>query len=128
MMQCLIDTCVLLWYGVDDQQLSRRVKAIIDDPQNNIRISIASFWEIAIKQGLAKLPATSNLFALEAETKRLSIDILPLSIKALHEVTVLPKEHKDPFDRIIAATAITEGDILLTCDAAFDLFNVTRIW
>ena len=127
-MQYLIDTHTFLWFGTDDRLLPNPVRDIISDPANDIRISIASFWEIGIKYSLGKLPLKSNVLGLEQQAYDLDIAIIPITASAIHQMTLLPLHHRDPFDRIIIATALTGGETVLTADTLFDAYGVARSW
>ena len=127
-MTYLIDTHTFLWFvdGTDD--LPPSVRGLIENPANGIHISIASFWEIGIKASIGKLPLKTSLLGLEAIATGQSIEILPITVQAIHTAQYLPYYHKDPFDRIIAATALTTGALLLSVDAIFDAYQVPRQW
>ncbi|MCW3062043.1 MAG: PilT protein domain protein [Capsulimonas sp.] len=127
-MKYLIDTHTFLWFGTEDDLLPSRIHALIQNPDNDIRISIASFWEIGIKNSIGKLPLNTNILGLEQQAHDLDIEILPITIQAIHQVTSMPSHHKDPFDRIIAATALTMGETLLSADTIFDSYGVSRLW
>jgi len=126
--QYLIDSHTFLWFGTDDILLPDRVRDIISDPGNDIRISIASFWEIGIKYSLGKLPLKANVLGLEQQARDLDITIVPITVSSIHQMTLLPLHHRDPFDRIIIATALTGGETLLSVDSLFDAYGVTRVW
>lgn len=127
-MQYLIDSHTFLWFGTEDILLPDRVRDIISDPVNDIRISIASFWEIGIKYSLGKLPLKANVLGLEQQAHDLDITIVPITMPAIHQMTLLPLHHRDPFDRIIIATALTGGETLLSADSQFDSYGVARVW
>jgi PIN domain nuclease of toxin-antitoxin system len=112
----LLDTHVLLWAAGQPDQLSRRARSLLDDPQNDLLFSAASLWEVAIKRGLGR-----SDFNLEARILRrglLDNGYSELPITSAHAVSVdlLPPIHKDPFDRILLAQALAEGVTLLTAD------------
>jgi PIN domain nuclease of toxin-antitoxin system len=127
-MKCLLDTHTFLWFVDDSPGLPVNVKSIIRDPANDVRVSIVSFWEIGIKASIGKLALATSLLGLEAIANDQSIEIVPMTVQAISHSQFLPYHHKDPFDRMIAATAITEGDILLSVDAIFDAYGVSRTW
>lgn len=124
----IIDTHTFLWFVDGAAELPASVRHRIDSPAEATQISIASFWEIGIKASLGKLPLTKGLLELEAIAARQSIGILPITIQAILAVQQMPHHHKDPFDRIIAATVLTTGGVLLSADAIFDAYGVPRIW
>lgn len=127
-MNYLIDTHTFLWFGTDDSQLPETVRQIIEDEDNSISLCIASLWEIGIKNSLGKLPLPNGILGLEREAHELAITILPITVTAINQITMMPPHHKDPFDRIIAATALTQGQTLLSADTIFDSYGVARIW
>lgn len=127
-MRYLIDSHTFLWFGTDDQLLPTRVRDIIFSHGNDIAISIASIWEIGIKYSIGKLPLKSNVLGLEQEAIDLDIEIIPVSVSAIHQMTLLPPHHKDPFDRIIIASALIGGETVLSADAVFDAYGVHRLW
>lgn len=127
-MNYLIDSHTFLWFGTNDRRLPPGVADLIKNPENEIRICIASFWEIAIKFSIGKLPLATDIFGLEAQADSLDIEIIPITVRAIQQTTLLPKYHKDPFDRIIAATALITGNTLLSVDPIFDSYGVKRVW
>lgn len=127
-MQHIIDTHTFLWFSHGSAQLPVHVQDLIIDPANVTQISIASFWEIGIKASTKKLPLTMTLLGLEAFAKSQSIEIVPITVQAISLIQEMPFHHKDPFDRIIAATVLTAGSVLLSADAIFDAYGVPRTW
>ena len=127
-MQHIIDTHTFLWFVKGSAELPVPIRGLIVDPSNTTQISIASFWGIGIKAGTGKLPLTTSLLDLEAIAERQSIEILPITVQAISLTQQFPFHHKDPFDRIIAATTLTTGSILLSADTIFDAYGVPRTW
>ena len=127
-MDSLLDTHTLLWFVNDAPQMPSDVRDAIVDPGNAVSVSIASFWEIGIKSSLGKLPLSGSILSLEAIAQAQDIGILPITVSAIHQMMQFPLHHKDPFDRLIAATALTFGLTLLSADTAFDLYGVPRVW
>lgn len=129
MTSLLLDTHTLLWFFWDDPQLSPRAKQIIEEPQNRKLVSIASCWEIVIKAGLGKLvlgePSRSFL---GREIVRNNFELLPISLDHATMVEELAQHHSDPFDRLLVAQAVSERIPLVSNDAAFDAYGVTRMW
>jgi len=112
----LFDTHVLLWAAGDPGRLSVETRSLIEDPNNNLLFSVASIWEIAIKRGLGR-----EDFQVEPRMLRrglLDNGYEELAITSEHVVAIdsLPNIHKDPFDRLLIAQAMSEGIILLTSD------------
>ncbi|MFZ4655778.1 MAG: type II toxin-antitoxin system VapC family toxin [Caldilineaceae bacterium] len=128
-MRFLLDTHTLIWFILDAPQLSPTAKRLIEDANNDIWVSTASLWEIAIKMSLGKLDMGAPFSALvpgQLTTNR--IEILPITVAHLHHVAQLPFHHRDPFDRLLIAQSQVEEVSLLSRDATFDRYNVQRIW
>ena len=121
----LLDTHILLWYLHDDDRLSDKTKTIISD--NDISISIASLWEIAIKKGLGKLKIYETVSDLEKVCNEQDIEIIPIKTKYLEVIQTLPYIHNDPFDRLIIATASTDGMTLITDDKKIKNYSISQI-
>ena len=91
-------------------------------------VSIVSFWEIGIKIAAKRWPYRMDVLALEQAAERESMSILPISIAAIHYSTTMDWFNKDPFDRLIAATAITSGIPIATIEEPFEKWGATRVW
>lgn len=113
-MRVLLDTHVLLWALSDDPKLSSKARRLIENAAE-IYVSAATFWEMAIKVGLGKLDADLD----EIREYCLESGFVELPITSEHAIAVkdLEPHHKDPFDRLIVATAISEPMRLMTADA-----------
>jgi PIN domain nuclease of toxin-antitoxin system len=112
----LLDTHLLLWAAGKPDRLSNSARLLIQDAESQLLFSAASLWEIAIKRGLDRAD-----FRVEpALLRRGLIDngYVELPVTGLHALAIdtLPAIHKDPFDRILIAQALSEGIILLTAD------------
>ncbi len=112
-MDLLLDTHVLLWWLADDAQLTDKACELIAAPENMVFVSVASAWEIAIKQTLGKLTIGGDLEAVVIEE---GFTTLPISFKHATETHSLPPIHSDPFDRMLVAQARVEALHLLTAD------------
>ena len=124
----LIDTHTLIWFMFDDTQLSDKALSTIKT-EDKVYVSIASLWEIAIKQSIGKLDIEVTSVELADKCSEAGIDILSITPKQLDCISKLPSIHNDPFDRLIISQAITEGLSLVTKDekiAKYDGVNV--IW
>lgn len=112
-MHLLLDTHVLLWWLDDPLQLSESARAAIRDGGNVVCVSAATVWEIVIKKSLGKLDAPDNL----DEVLRAS-NFTPLAITVAHAQAVqsLPAQHRDPFDRMLVAQALSGGMTIVTRD------------
>ena len=127
-MNILLDTHTFLWYLEDSKQLSSKAAETIEDPSNTLRLSIASLWEISIKLGLGKLSLQNSFSELEELLKQLNIDVLPITFSDTECYLNLPLHHRDPFDRILVAQAMNHSLVLISCDVAFDAYDVQRLW
>lgn len=128
-MKILIDTHALLWFFTNDGRLTAKAKGIYLDKSHSIYLSAASFWELNIKCSLGKLKLSSNWrFLLKKYLEENSIQWLNLSPEHCHQVSLLPFHHKDPFDRMLVAQALTENMPLITCDSEFSQYGIECIW
>jgi len=128
-MKLLLDTCTLLWIAINSNELSQRARELFVDPHNLVLLSVASAWEIAVKNRLGKLPLPQPVerFVPSLRTKY-CVESLPLDEEsALHEAR-LPPLHRDPFDRILVSQAIVHGLVLLTPDSLIQQYPVRSTW
>jgi PIN domain nuclease of toxin-antitoxin system len=125
----LLDTSTLLWFLSNDPKLSETARAAIEEPANVRWTSPGSLFEIAIKVRLGKLPLDAPFGAIfPAKLSSSAIHLLPLEAHQIEPLTTFPFHHRDPFDRLIAATALVEGLTLVSADPVFDAYGVTRLW
>jgi len=128
-MKLLLDTHVLPWFQSDHAKLSATAKSAIELPANERWLSPISLVEIALKNRLGKLPLPVPFGALyPASLLADDIHLLPLEPRYIEPLTMLPLHHKDPFDRLIAATALVEGLTLVSADPQFDAYGLARLW
>ena len=128
-MKLLLDTHTFLWRAVGSLRLSATATLAIDDRANEVFVSAASAWEVATKTRLGKLPeGESILLRFTATIIDLCAQPLPMSVEHALVAGSLNVEHRDPFDRMLAAQAATEGAVLVTADPAFRTFPVTTLW
>lgn len=123
-MRLLLDTHVLVWAATGDPKLSSAAVKLIDDDANTLYFSAASIWELTIKgaERTGIIPRVLRKALLEA-------GYLELPITAEHGLAVeaLPNHHRDPFDRIMVAQALSEGFILMTHDSTLQAYPHTTI-
>lgn len=119
----LLDTHVALWWLTDDDTLSERVKDMIDK-HVDVFVSVASVWEVGIKQRLGKIEHRADV----AEAMRDS-DLRPLPIEVDHAMAAarLPLIHRDPFDRMLVAQALTDDLTLVTRDRDIQRYEVATL-
>ena len=128
-MKLLLDTHTLLWWWGDDSRLSKRAAEAIADEDNTVLISAASAWEIATKHRIGKLPGSERTVT-EFNALIISDGFTHLPVTYGHAIKAggFLIEHRDPFDRMLAAQAMIEGATLVTNDAAMKLFRVKCFW
>src|SRR5262245_50072496 len=128
-MRSLIDTQSVIWYVDQDHLLSPTAHAAITDPANDLLLSAASVWEIAIKVGLGKLTLSLPYRQWMAKAiADLGLSILPITVDYADGQAGLPHHHRDPFDRLLVAQAIVEGMPVLSSDPQLDAYEIARIW
>jgi PIN domain nuclease of toxin-antitoxin system len=128
-MKILLDTHTFLWWIADDQKLSGRAREIISDGGNELFLSAAAGWEIAIKVqiGRLKLPEEPIRFILD-QMRINAIQSLPIQMNHALHVSTLPQHHRDPFDRLLIAQAQLEGLPVLSSDHQLGNYQVEVIW
>ena len=128
-MRLLIDTHALIWYVDQDHLLSPTAHAAITDPSNDLLLSSGSVWEIAIKAGLKKLTLSQPYRPwIEKAMADLGLSLLPITVEHADAQAGLPMHHKDPFDRLLVAQSVIEKVPLVSADAHFDPYGITRLW
>jgi PIN domain nuclease of toxin-antitoxin system len=127
-MNLLLDTHTLIWFLEGDSHLSTTAKNYIENANNTNFVSIATYWEIAIKISINKLELQMPLQNLKPLIWKNGIEILPITIEHTLLVSQLPFYHKDPFDRLLVAQTMSENMVLLSRDEKFKLYNIQTIW
>lgn len=128
-MNVLLDTHALLWFLLDDPALSASAKACIEFKDRRVFVSPASYWEIAIKISLGKYRLDETLDGfLERELIHNDFLVLPIRIAHAAKLTDMPFHHRDPFDRLMIAQALTDAMPIVSADVAFDNYGIQRIW
>ena len=127
-MRVLLDTHTFLWWVSDDARLSARARASIRDA-DEAYLSIASCWEMAIKVSLGKLTLSLPVERFVAEHSAASeFSLLPIDLDDVGRVARLPFHHRDPFDRLLAAQALSEGLTIVSQDPMFRKYGAKRLW
>jgi len=119
-MRALLDTHVFIWVVTDDRRLKASARALLAGA-DEIRVSSASIWEIAIKSGLGNLSGEASDFAEHIE--RSGFRELPVSSRHAAGVAQLPMHHNDPFDRLLLAQAMVEPLRFITADSALAAYG-----
>ena len=128
-MKVLLDTCALIWATLSPNSLSLQARETIADEANTILASAASAWEIATKVRLGKLPGAEKLEQdYLAVMEKAGYELLAIDTASALRAGRLTAEHKDPFDRMIAAQALALDVAVISPDTLFDKFGVRRIW
>lgn len=129
-MTYLLDTHVMLWALSEPTRLGRKARKIIENPASRLVVSAASAWEISTKHRLGKLPeADALLGAYSKHLDRLGANRLPVSEEHALLTGRLEWNHRDPFDRMLAAQAMVESLIIITGDPTFgDCRGVLTLW
>jgi PIN domain nuclease of toxin-antitoxin system len=127
----LLDTHSMYWYIEDDSQLSGRARTLIQDASNEILVSPASYWEIAIKINIGKwrLNRPYEEF-IDIGLNQYGFQVLP--ILPTHTARLIglpfPQGHRDPFDRLLVAQVLVEQIPIVSADSPLDAYGVTRLW
>ena len=127
-MKYLLDTHTLIWLIESSSKVSDNIKERLKIPGNTICLSSVSLWEIAIKTSLRKLDLKSPFDKLLSDLHKTDIVILQIEDDYLRKLAALPLIHKDPFDRLIIATALTEELTIVTADNNIQKYDVPWIW
>jgi PIN domain nuclease of toxin-antitoxin system len=127
-MKILLDTCEFLWLVAGDGRLSIQVASAIRDPQNEVFLSVVSFWEISLKHNLGKLPLPQPPAQFVPEQREMHfISPLALDEASVAQLGALPGLHRDPFDRMLVCQAMAHGLTLATSDALVRRYPVALI-
>jgi len=116
----LLDTHIFLWLNADDPRLSKKARVLIDEAQE-VFVSSVGFWELAIKISRGDLVA--DLEELKSALYSNNFTLLPVTVEHACSTATLPWYHKDPFDRMLVAQAITEPLRLLTVDRQLEPYS-----
>ena len=112
----LLDTHVLIWAGVGSDRLSGGTRALLEDPDADVRFSVVSLWEIVIKSQLGRPDFRADAMALRTYARLTGMPELQVTGEHVLALTLLPTLHRDPFDRLLVAQARHENLRLLTAD------------
>jgi PIN domain nuclease of toxin-antitoxin system len=125
----LLDTHTFLWAAGDPARLSRKAHRALTTERNELYLSTASLWEMAIKRSLGKLELEMGLSDL-LDLGRQKLELRLVEIVAAHALAVeyLPLHHRDPFDRMLVAQARVEDLGLISSDEVLDCYGVQRLW
>lgn len=128
-MRLLIDTHTLFWSVEEPTKVSATAMAAIQPLTNDVLLSAATIWELAIKVGHGKIGLSLPYRQwMDKAIADLKLIILPVTVEYAERQSTLPPHHKDPFDRLMIAQALVQGIPIVSVDAAFDPYGFTRIW
>jgi PIN domain nuclease of toxin-antitoxin system len=128
-MTYLLDTCVFLWLADDPGRLSIRVREILEDSAQTLRLHQVTAWEIQIKNSLGKMPLPHPpRIAVPKAIEAFRLEYCTLDDGTIYSLEKLPHLHRDPFDRLLIAHAIFEGLPILTPDPLINQYPIRTIW
>lgn len=128
-MKLLLDTHTFIWWDSDVSRLSPRVLQLCQDSANTLLLSVASIWEMQIKQQLDKLQLKLPLAEIvQGQQEANGLLVLPVQLTHVLLLEQLPLHHRDPFDRLLLAQSKAEQAPLLSCDAIISAYQADVIW
>ncbi|MDZ7656963.1 MAG: type II toxin-antitoxin system VapC family toxin [Sulfurimicrobium sp.] len=128
-MRLLLDTHVFLWWVNDAPELSAKARAAIRKGQNECFLSVASAWEMAVKVSTGKLALSQSVERFIPEQLAANgFRLLEIDFRHAARVESLPFHHRDPFDRLLVAQAMSEKMTVISADAALSEYGIKRIW
>lgn len=127
-MDLLLDAHTFIWFVSGDKNLSEKARHAIENPSNRNHISIISIWEITIKHSIGKLYIKGGINSIYKDIISNNFELLPLGFEHTMAVSSLEFHHRDPFDRILIAQAMTERMAIVSKDQNFKLYDVKIVW
>ena len=128
-MELLLDTHALIWFFSGDTKLSDSARNLIEDINNIKYISVASAWEMAIKQSKGKLTLSIPLDDyIQEKIKLADFQLLNIKLSHLKVISQLPFYHNAPFDRLLIAQAMVENISIISQDSMFNSYTIHVIW
>lgn len=128
-LKVLLDTHALLWWLLDDPQLSDKARSVIAAATNHVFVSSASAWELSTKYRIGKLPEIGDIVErLPFYIRKERFEVLPISLEHALYAGRLPGPHRDPFDRMLMAQSELDKLPLVTCDPIFGEYVVKIVW
>jgi PIN domain nuclease of toxin-antitoxin system len=126
-MRFLVDTHALIWFADADARLPNAARALIEDMNNIAYVSLASVWELAIKESIGKLNLASPIEQY-LDLALAAFQVLPISYSHAIDTAKLPLCHRDPFDRMIVAQSLADQLPLISHDKQLDAYGIERWW
>jgi len=127
-MNLLVDTHAVIWFITEDTKLPKEIRQVIESMDNTCFVSLATYWELAIKNSLGRLDLGKPLVELFSIIEDSGFELLPIDINHVLTSATLPFHHHDPFDRIIIAQSLVEDIHIVTKDQKFQLYSTALIW
>jgi PIN domain nuclease of toxin-antitoxin system len=128
-MKILLDTHAFLWFITGDANLSDKARTSIEDDSNQMIISMASMWEMAIKISIGRLKVSEPFeLLIPSQIQINGFELLPIQLEHVYKVSSLPFHHRDPFDRLLVSQCMVEKCPIISRDSAFDRYQVKRLW
>ncbi len=128
-MKILLDTHAIFWWSIEQSKLSSSVLEAISAKDNDVFVSIASLWEMAIKVGLDKWPEAAELTdTFDHEMRASGFSLLPISVFHVRASGLMHSPHRDPFDRLLVAQARIEGLTVVTADPKVQALAKDWLW
>lgn len=127
-MKLLLDTHAFIWWDREPGKLSSQAYASCQDEGNALCLSVASIWEMQIKQGIGKLHFERSLERVVEDQIANGLEILSVKLSHLWMLAGLPRIHNDPFDRLLIAQAKVEDMFLVSADRVFSEYPVKLFW
>ena len=128
-MRLLLDTHAFLWWLAGNRRLSPAARRAVDDISNDVVVSAATAWEITTKHRVGKLPeAEAVALDVTGSIASQGFDELAITVEDAERAGRLPGTHRDPFDRMLIAQALAHNLTVVSVDAVFDGYGVSRLW
>lgn len=128
-MRILLDTHAFIWFIEGNTQLPETIRSVIASGNHDIYVSIISFWEIAIKVNSGKLKISRTLPEIFVYAQENHFELLAIGSDAVCQLSNLVTHHRDPFDRLLIATAMTENLTLISADRHFQAYEgLALLW
>jgi PIN domain nuclease of toxin-antitoxin system len=124
-MRALLDTNAWLWFTGRSERLGPRTRALLKDHSNEMHLSVASAWEVAIKGGLGKIRGVGDPAEfVRTRLRRQHVLTLGITLDHVLAVAALPLHHRDPFDRLLIVQAQAESLTIITADRDMSRYDV----
>ena len=128
-MRLLLDTHTFIWLDASPDQLSAEAHDILQDPGNDLLLSMVSVWEIQLKAQLGRLDLRRDLAGIIQDQRESNgIELLPITLSHILALSELPPHHGDPFDRLLISQSRVDNLVLVTKDENISKYTVDILW